>query len=233
VEVGYAEGRNVVIDYRDADGRPERLPAIAADLLRPAVDLVFARGVGALSAIKQATERIPIVAVDLESDPVAMEFVRTLAQPAPNITGLFLDLPELSGKQFQLLKEIIRPVPRVAILGDLVLNAPQFRATEVAARARWPVRVSARHSRVRGVRRADLAGRQAGGLAGGETDQVRPRHQPQDGQGAPPHDSAIGPAARGPGHRVTPPRWVDKKARPAPMSREEGIKVPAVGCFRA
>src|SRR5713101_836322 len=134
-EFGYTEGRNVVIEYRDADGRPERLSQLAADLVRLNVDIIFARGAGALSAAKQATSRIPTVAVDLESDPVARGFVRNLAQPGGNITGVFLDLPELCGKQLQLLKEIIRPISRVAILGDPVLNAPQFQATEVAARA--------------------------------------------------------------------------------------------------
>jgi putative ABC transport system substrate-binding protein len=99
------------------------------------VDIIFARGAGALAAAKQATSRIPIVTVDLESDPLAMGFVRSLAQPGSNITGVFLDLPELSGKQLQLLKEIIRSISRVAILGDQVLNRPQFQATEVAARS--------------------------------------------------------------------------------------------------
>jgi putative ABC transport system substrate-binding protein len=99
------------------------------------VAVLFVRGAAALSAAKHATSRIPIVAVDLESDPVAMGFVRTLAQPGGNITGVFLDLPELSGKQLQLLTEVIRPIARVAVLGDPVLNAPQFRATDVAARA--------------------------------------------------------------------------------------------------
>ena len=134
-ELGYTDGRNVVIEYRDAAGAPERLPQLAVDLVRLNVEILFARGAGALSAAKQATSRIPIVAVDLESDPVAMGFVRSLAQPGGNITGVFLDLPELSGKQLQLLKEINRSISRVAILGDQVLNAPQFQATEVAARA--------------------------------------------------------------------------------------------------
>ena len=111
------------------------MPTLAPELVQPNVDLIFARGAGALATAKQATTRIPIVAVDLESDPVAEGFVRTLAQPGGNITGVFLDLPELSGKQLQLIKEIIRSVPRVAIIGDPMLNAPQFRATEAAARA--------------------------------------------------------------------------------------------------
>jgi putative ABC transport system substrate-binding protein len=134
-ESGYTEGRNLVIEYRDADGRPERLSQLAADLVRREVDVIFVRGAGALSAAKQATSRIPTVAVDLESDPVAMGFVRNLAQPGGNITGVFLDLPELSGKQLQFLKEVIRPISRVAIFGDPMLNAPQFQATEAAARA--------------------------------------------------------------------------------------------------
>jgi putative ABC transport system substrate-binding protein len=133
-ELGYTDGRNVVIEFRDGGGRPEQLPQLAIDLAQLNVDVMLARGAGALSAFRQATSRIPIVAVDLESDPVAMGFVRTLAQPGGNITGVFLDLPELSGKQLQLLKEMIRSISRVAILGDQVLNAPQFQATEVAAR---------------------------------------------------------------------------------------------------
>jgi len=134
-EFGYTEGRNVVVEYRHADGRPERLSQLAADLVRLNVDVLFVRGAAALAAAKHATSHIPTVAVDLESDPVAMGFVRNLAQPGGNITGVFLDLPELSGKQLQLLKEVIRPISRVAILGDPVLNAPQFQATAGAAQA--------------------------------------------------------------------------------------------------
>jgi len=134
-EFGYTDGQNVVIEYRDANSRPERLSQLAAELVRLNVDIIFARGAGALSAANQATSRIPTVAVDLESDPVAMGFVRNLAQPGGNITGVFLDLPELCGKQLQLLKEVIRPISGVALLGDPVLNAPQFQASEVAARA--------------------------------------------------------------------------------------------------
>jgi putative ABC transport system substrate-binding protein len=134
-DFGYAAGRNVTIEYRDADGRPEGLPQLAADLARLNADVIFARGAGSLSAAKQATSQIPIVAVDFESDPVEMGFVRNLARPGGNITGVFLDLPELCGKQLQLLKEVIRPISRVAFLGDPVLNAPQFQAAEVAARA--------------------------------------------------------------------------------------------------
>jgi putative ABC transport system substrate-binding protein len=89
-EFGYTEGRNVVVEYRHADGRPERLSQLAADLVRLNVDVLFVRGAAALAAAKHATSQIPTVAVDLESDPVAMGFVRNLAQPGGNITGVFL-----------------------------------------------------------------------------------------------------------------------------------------------
>jgi putative ABC transport system substrate-binding protein len=120
---------------RDAAGRPERLPELAAELVQLNVDVIFARGPAALAAAKNATSIIPIVAVDFESDPVALGFVKSLAQPGGNITGVFLDLPELSGKQVELLKEAFPQISRIAILGDPVLNAPQFRATDLAAQA--------------------------------------------------------------------------------------------------
>jgi ABC-type uncharacterized transport system substrate-binding protein len=130
-ELGYTDGRNLVIEYRDAEGA--RLFDLAGDLVRLNVDAIYARGPAAVKAAKGVTRTIPVVAIDLESDPVAEGFVRGLAQPGGNITGVFLDLPELGGKQLQLLKEIIPRLSRVAVLGDSVLNAPQFRAMEAAA----------------------------------------------------------------------------------------------------
>ena len=132
-QFGYTEGRNLVVEQRYAEGG--LLSEHAADLARLNVDVILARGPAAVRAAKEATQTIPVVAVDLESDPVAAGFVRGLARPGGNITGVFLDLPELSGKQLQLLKEIVPQLSQVAVLGDPVLNAPQFRATEVAARA--------------------------------------------------------------------------------------------------
>jgi len=132
-QFGYTDGRNLTIEYRDAEGA--RLSDLAGDLVRLKVDAIWARGPAAVNAAKRATRTIPIVAIDLESDPVAAGFVRGLAQPGGNITGVFLDLPELGGKQLQLLREIIPRLSRVAVLGDPVLNAPQFQGMEVAARA--------------------------------------------------------------------------------------------------
>jgi putative ABC transport system substrate-binding protein len=133
-DAGYVGGRNVAIEHRHAAGAPDQLPRLAADLVRAHIDVLFARGAGALTAARNATATIPIVAVDLESDPVAMGFVHNLARPGGNVTGVFLDLPELSGKQLQLLRNILPTASRVAVLGDPVLNAPQFRATDLAAR---------------------------------------------------------------------------------------------------
>ena len=132
-EFGYQNSRNLVIEYRHGEG--ERLSVLAGDLVRLNVDVIYARGPAAVVAAQHATRTIPVVAIDLESDPVAMGFVKGLGQPGGNITGVFLDLPELAGKQLQLLKESIPEFSRVAVLGDPVLNGPQFRATETAARA--------------------------------------------------------------------------------------------------
>jgi len=131
---GYDDGRTVAVDHRHAGGRPDRLPEVAQELVRVPVDVLMARGAGALTAAKQATSVIPIVAIDLETDPVAMGFVKNLARPGGNITGVFLDLPDLSGKQLQLMREVIPTLSRVAVVGDPVANAPQFAATEAAAR---------------------------------------------------------------------------------------------------
>jgi putative ABC transport system substrate-binding protein len=131
---GRAQGRTLVVDQRSADGLVERLPDLVADLVRLKVDVVFARGPAALMAIKKATNTIPIVAVDMESDPMALGLAKNLSRPGGNVTGVFLDLPEMSGKQIQLFKEIVPGVTRVAVLGDPKTNAAQFRATEAAAR---------------------------------------------------------------------------------------------------
>jgi putative tryptophan/tyrosine transport system substrate-binding protein len=126
---------DVVMEHRDTEGTPELLPERAAELVRLNVDVIFARGPGALVAAKDETTTIPIVAIDFESDPIAMGFVKSLARPGGNITGVFLDLPELTGKQMELLKEVFPQIASVAILGNPDINAPQIAATQTAARA--------------------------------------------------------------------------------------------------
>jgi putative tryptophan/tyrosine transport system substrate-binding protein len=131
-EFGYVEGKNFAIESRI---KPESLPQAAADLVRLNVSVIFAAAPAALAAASNATTSVPIVGIDLESDPVAKGYVKSLARPGGNITGIFLDIPELSGKQVGLLKEIVPRLSRIAIFGIPGLNAPQFKATETAARA--------------------------------------------------------------------------------------------------
>lgn len=97
--------------------------------------MIFARGTWALTAAKNATRTIPIVGIDLEADPVDTGLVESIARPGGNITGMFLDLSELSGKHLQLLKEIIPATSRVAVLWDPTVNAPQLRELERVARS--------------------------------------------------------------------------------------------------
>jgi putative tryptophan/tyrosine transport system substrate-binding protein len=99
-----------------------------------------------VTAARGATRTIPIIALDLESDPVVMGFVASLARPGGNITGWFLDLPELMGKQLELLKEVMPELSRVAVLGDSAINGSHFKAVEGAGRA-LGVRVQALEAR--------------------------------------------------------------------------------------
>jgi len=133
-EGGYVEGQTVVFEHRDARNRPELFPAAAAELVRANVTVIFARGGHAVRAAKQATNTIPIVAVDLETDPVVAHFVQSLPRPGGNVTGMFLDLADLSGKHMELLKELVPRLSRLAVVGDPEINVSQFRATEVAGR---------------------------------------------------------------------------------------------------
>jgi ABC-type uncharacterized transport system substrate-binding protein len=134
-EAGYTEGRNIVFEHRSAHDRPELFPRLAAELTKLNVDVIFARGTWALSAAKKATQTIPIVAIDLEIDPVETGLVSSIARPGGNITGLFLDLSELSGKHLQILKEILPGTSRVAVLGDVDINASQLRQLDRVARS--------------------------------------------------------------------------------------------------
>ena len=132
-EAGYVEGKNVTIEERFANFKLELLPQLAGDLVRRNVSVIFAPTPEAGAAAKNATTSISIVALDLESDPLAKGYVKSLARPGGNMTGMFLDLPELSGKQIGLLKEIVPRLSRIAIFGIPSLNAAQFAATETVA----------------------------------------------------------------------------------------------------
>ena len=134
-EAGYVEGKNIAIEYRFTNFRPEAMLEAAGDVVRLNVNVIFAATPDAVVAARNATTSIPVVALDLESDPLAKGYVKSLARPGGNMTGMFLDIPELSGKQVGLLKEIVPRLSRIAIFGIPDLNAAQFAATETAARA--------------------------------------------------------------------------------------------------
>jgi putative ABC transport system substrate-binding protein len=132
---GYIEGQNLVVEWRDAEGQVERLPELAADLVRSNVDVIAAPSSPVLRAATAATKTIPIVGWDFESEPVLDGFIESLARPGGNLTGLFLDMPGLSGKQLEYLKTLTPGVSRVAVMWDPADAANPYRATESAAQA--------------------------------------------------------------------------------------------------
>jgi putative tryptophan/tyrosine transport system substrate-binding protein len=115
-ELGYVEGKNIFIEHRYAEGKLDRLPALAAELVRLKVDVIVTGRQAITRAAKNATNTIPIVMAQ-DGDPVGNGFVASLARPGGNITGLSNFAPEIGGKQLELLKEIIPKLSRVAVLG--------------------------------------------------------------------------------------------------------------------
>jgi putative ABC transport system substrate-binding protein len=114
-ELGYVEGNNILIEYRYADGKLERLPDLATELVRLKVDVIVASAPRAVFAAKKASATIPIVFA-VATDPVGLGLVSSLARPGGNITGLSLMAPDLDGKRLELLKEAFPKVARVAFL---------------------------------------------------------------------------------------------------------------------
>jgi putative ABC transport system substrate-binding protein len=135
-ELGYIEGKNVLLEYRSAEGDLGRLPAMAAELERLKVDVIVTGGPQATRPARNATATIPIVMAQ-DSNPVETGFVASLARPGGNITGLSNIYPELSGKQLELLKEIVPRLSRVAVLGQSTEpgNAQARSEAERAARS--------------------------------------------------------------------------------------------------
>ena len=135
-ELGYVEGRNVIIEYRSADpDKLDRLPGLAADLVSSKVDIIFAIATGPAQAAQNATKTIPIVFA-LASDPVNAGLVASLGRPGGNLTGLTNTAPDLSAKRLQLLKEMLPEISHIALLWNASnsLIARQVPETEVAAR---------------------------------------------------------------------------------------------------
>jgi putative ABC transport system substrate-binding protein len=135
-ELGYVEGRNIQIESRWAEGNYDRLPGLAADLVRLKVDVIVTYGTPAAQAAKGATGTIPIVMAAI-IDPVASGLVTSLARPGGNITGQSMMSPDLAEKQLQILKELVPKTSRVAVLHNPANpgNAPQVRHAQDAARA--------------------------------------------------------------------------------------------------
>src|SRR5499425_926954 len=133
-KLGCVEGKNIIIEWRGADGKPDRLPVLAAELVRLKVDIVVSGGPTVTRPVKEATTTIPIV-MAFDDDPVGSGFAASLARPGGNITGLSTLFPEMSGKQLELLKEIVPKLSRVAVLGNVTSpGKPQaLREINVAA----------------------------------------------------------------------------------------------------
>jgi putative tryptophan/tyrosine transport system substrate-binding protein len=135
-ELGWLEGRNVAYEYRGHEGRLDRLPDIAAELVRVDPDLIVASGPeAALSAVVAATRTLPIIAIAVDYDPVARGYAGSLRMPGGNLTGVFFRQAEAAAKRLELLKEAIPPLARVAVLlDDFTTDASeQMRAVTAAA----------------------------------------------------------------------------------------------------
>ena len=157
-ERGHIEGQNIATEYRYAEGKRDRLPELAAELVRLKVDIIVAAGGDpGIQAAKNATKTIPIVMVNSPNDPVAAGYVESLARPGGNVTGLTLLTRELGGKRLELLKETVPKLARVAVLYDPAIPGTSLGVKEalpVAARALrltlqpWEVRSADEFERV-------------------------------------------------------------------------------------
>jgi putative tryptophan/tyrosine transport system substrate-binding protein len=231
-DLGYLEGRNIIIEYRDAEGKPERLAALAAELVALKMDVIVAPGTLAAVAAKRATSIVSIV-FPTTGDPIADGLVETLARPGGNVTGIAnLSVGEMIGKALQMLKQALPGISRVAALsqsggtvertaGEMVTQtkaaaralgvgvefADVRRADELENAFRDMTRRRAQAVLVlppalRRLRRSHTQRRPARGPARRAVDEIRAADQRQDCQGARAHDSPVGAAAGGPGHRV-------------------------------
>jgi putative tryptophan/tyrosine transport system substrate-binding protein len=137
-ELGYVEGKNISFELRSAEEKPERLPALADELVRLKVDVIIAGGPNDGLTAKKATKMIPIVFTDSPADPVALGLVDSLARPGANVTGFYSMADVLAGKRLQVLKESIPKLSRVAVLwyprsGSSGISEPQWTESQLAA----------------------------------------------------------------------------------------------------
>jgi putative ABC transport system substrate-binding protein len=132
-DAGYVEGESIKIETRWARGKPDALPRLTRELIQLHADVLVANGRPSIEAARAATAELPIVATDLESDPVASGYVASLAHPGGNLTGLFLDAPTLCGKWLQLISDVVSNVKKVAVLWDATTGTYQLDAIKAAA----------------------------------------------------------------------------------------------------
>jgi putative ABC transport system substrate-binding protein len=158
-ELGYVEEKNIVIEWRYAEGKLNRLSALAAELARLKVDVIVSGGPTATRSAKEVTSTIPIV-MALDNDPVGSGVIASLARPGGNITGLSTLASELSGKQLELLKEIVPRLSRVAVFGSSTQpgNAQALKEAEIAA---GPFKLQIQYLDVLGANDIDTAFRAA------------------------------------------------------------------------
>jgi putative ABC transport system substrate-binding protein len=133
-ELGYIEGKNILVEYRYIEGKRDRVPSLVAELVQLKVDVLVSPNLPAIRAAKQATKTIPIVMV-INWDPVAEGLIDSLARPGGNITGLSRLTRDLSGKRLELLKEVVPGISRVGVLDDADAYLKAFKDYQAAGRA--------------------------------------------------------------------------------------------------
>jgi putative ABC transport system substrate-binding protein len=148
-ERGYIEGQNITIEYRYAEGKFDRYPELAAELVRLKVDVILVSSGRLTQAAKNATKTIPIVMMGLPADPVELGFVASLARPGGNITGITTLSRELGGKRLELLKEAVTKVARVAVLYEPATPAAVLEVKEALPVAARALGLTLRHWEVR------------------------------------------------------------------------------------
>jgi putative ABC transport system substrate-binding protein len=131
-EHGWVVGRSLVVDWRSEEGSESHM---TEHLAKAPADVLIVGGPHRIRAAMQATTTIPIIAIDLESDPVAQGFVQTLARPGRNVTGIWMDLPEIAGKQIQFLRELVPSLNRIGVVWEDRIGQPQFAELQAVSRA--------------------------------------------------------------------------------------------------
>jgi putative ABC transport system substrate-binding protein len=159
-ELGYVEGKNIVIEFRYAEGKPERSPALAAELVRSKIDVIVTGGAVDTRAAREATTAIPIVMAQ-DNDPVESGFVASLARPGGNITGLSTLVPDMDGKRLELLKDTVPGLSRVLVLGTSAVPS-NARALREAQRAAGTLKLHLQYTDVLDPRDIEAAFRTAG-----------------------------------------------------------------------